>query len=112
MKKIIILFACLLIIGNVAILNSCKKKVEKGQVTFWNDTLSQLGVVTVLMSDGTSGNITVDNATAPACGASGCFTFSALPDTYTYKASDAAGHSWSGSVTITEGGCKTVRLYK
>ncbi|MEY4876674.1 MAG: hypothetical protein RL708_1823 [Bacteroidota bacterium] len=85
----------------------------KGKVTFWNDVISGLGIVVVVMADGTSGNITLDKSSTPSCGASGCFTYEAKPGTYTYSAAEASPGTgtWSGTVTIASNGCTTVRLY-
>ena len=85
----------------------------KGSVTFWNLTSSGLGTVVVVMADNTSGNITVDYTSAPACGDAGCFSYTAAPGTYSYAAAEVSPGTltWSGSVTITSEGCATLMLY-
>ncbi len=144
--KRITLMASMVLIVSATLLHSCKKKVMgctdpssltynsaatdddgscqyKGTATFWNDKASSLMKVTVQMADGTTGSITSDYSSAPSCGASGCFTYTAKPATYSYQAQeDTAGlwatyqtvrdeKSWTGSVTITSKGCYTLRLY-
>ena len=124
-----------LIILAVLVVNGCKKKTGctdssatnfdgsaqkddgsctyKGNVVFWNDVASSLGIVTVVMADNTSGNITVDETSAPSCNASGCFTYTNKPGTYSFAAAELSPgtHTWSGSVTITSKGCSSYRLY-
>lgn len=80
-----------------------------GEVLFW------------LRSDIGCGNIdvTVDNQTktitsyytsgAPDCGASGCATFTLEPGSYNFSAS-CSGETWSGSVSVTDGGCYKMEL--
>ena len=94
--------------------NSCKKDeaTPKGKVVFWNDVASHLGIVVVLMADNASGNITMDAASAPACDASGFFTYTNNPGTYSFNASEVGTSKiWSGSVIITSDGCATYRLF-
>ncbi len=85
----------------------------KGSVTFWNLTTSGLDEVDVYVNNVPQGTITVDNASTPSCGASGCVTYTAIPGTYSYTAEEVSPGTgtWSGSVTITSKGCTTVKLY-
>ena len=123
------------IILAVLVVNGCKKKtgctdssatnfdssaqkddgscVYKGNVVFWNDVASSLGIVTVVMGDNTSGNITLDYTPTPGCNSAGCFTYTNKPGTYSFVATEASPgtHTWSGSVTITSKGCSSMRLY-
>ncbi|MEN9522080.1 MAG: hypothetical protein RL065_457 [Bacteroidota bacterium] len=135
MKKNLVL-SFIAIVMTATILYSCKKTVRgctdptsltynskaneddgtcqyKGKVVFWNDVASSLGIVVVVMADGTSGNITIDASSAPSCGESGCFTYEAKPGTYSFQAAESSPgtKTWSGSVTITSKGCQTMRLY-
>jgi hypothetical protein len=99
----------------------CSKDKEEstGQVVFWNDTSSDLGIVTVVMEDATSGNITLNYGLAPKCDdAAGCFVYSNSPGDYSYVAIEEDGnedgepdHTWEGVITITSGGCLRTRLY-
>jgi hypothetical protein len=82
-----------------------------GKAIFWTHEDDGLPIIGVVITDnGTSGNITVDNAAEPDCDASGCFTFTAAPGTYSYTASDGGGLTWNGSITITSNGCTHKRL--
>ena len=84
----------------------------KGSAIFWNDVASGLGNVAVQMADGTTGVITADYTSAPDCGESSCFTYTAEPGTYSFSAAEVGGTAtWNGSVTITSNGCVSYRLY-
>lgn len=80
---------------------------SQGKVTFWNNN-SSIGVITVYMG-GTSGQITHD-ILPTVCNTSGCANFSGNPGTYSYTASATTGQTWSGSATVTAGGCLLLRL--
>lgn len=97
----------------IALFFGCAKEpAAKGKVVFWNNAASGLGIVVVVMADNTSGNITQDYTSAPDCGAAGCFTYEADAGTYSYTAAESGtSKTWSGSVTITSGGCQPMMLY-
>ena len=116
-----LLFISLILSAGFFLIEGCKEEQEeKGQVVFWNDIASQIGIVTIVMEDATSGNITRDYPSAPECNnAPGCFVYSNSPGIYDYFASegdyDGDGHSdttWTGSVIILPGGCTNLCLSK
>lgn len=119
MKKIQLLLASILASGFFLFSSCTKDNEDTGTVVFWNDVASELGYVTVVMEDATSGNITLDYASAPDCSnTTGCFSYSNSPGSYSYLASEADGdsdghpdHTWEGTVTITSNGCSRVRLF-
>jgi hypothetical protein len=81
-----------------------------GQGMFW--IASDLGCGTINVSiNGVSRSITsFYSSGAPAnCGATGTATFSLNPGTYNYTAS-CTGKTWSGTITITSGGCTKIQL--
>ncbi len=81
-----------------------------GQGMFW--IASDLGCGTINVSiNGISRTITsFYSSGAPAnCGASGTASFSLNPGTYNYTAS-CTGLTWSGTITITSGGCTKIQL--
>jgi uncharacterized protein (TIGR02145 family) len=83
---------------------------QTGQVMFW--VASDLGcgpTITVncngeikLISKYYSGG-------TPSCDADGCATFSMAPGDYSFTAF-CSGKNWSGTVTVTSGGCSTMQL--
>jgi hypothetical protein len=89
---------------------SCK---YDGSVTFWNSDASGLGLVDVFIEGVQIGTITLDLTSPPDCGETGCVTFIEEPGTYDYQAVEQAPGTkiWSGTVTITSNGCKTIMLY-
>ena len=86
--------------------------IYKGKVTFWTKTGDGFGLITVTMGDGTTGTIANDFSTAPACDQIGTLAYTNVPGNYTYTAEETTlgSNTWSGSVTITSGGCLAVRL--
>lgn len=80
-----------------------------GNALFWVSSDLGCGYVTVSLN-GYSDQITNYNSTSPACGTSGCAEFTLSPGTYSYSAS-CGSYTWSGSITITSGGCSKMRLY-
>lgn len=78
-----------------------------GNVTFWNDQ-SSVGQIQVYF-DGPSANIT-SNVNPSSCNTSGCANFTRTPGTYNYSAQATTGENWSGSATVTLGGCLLVHL--
>jgi hypothetical protein len=105
MKKILLFTSILTIV----LLSSCNK-TKYGDVTFWQQTDSGYGI-TVVNIDGVTSNITSEYDAAPSCGSSGCAVFNHLETgSYSYTATDGTDN-WSGTVTVTEDGCSTMRLY-
>jgi hypothetical protein len=79
---------------------------QTGQVLFW--TRSDLGVgnESVYVNGSYAGQITgFYSGGAPSCGATRCVTVTLAPGTYSWNATASGGTTWSGSVTITAGGC-------
>jgi hypothetical protein len=86
--------------------------VPKGKVTFWqNTTLFSAPVIVNVIAFG-SDTITAAEATAPACNDPGCAIFFLAPATYSFTATQQwpATQTWSGNVTITDGGCAIVEV--
>ncbi len=79
-----------------------------GQGMFWIASDLGCGNITVVCN-GISRTISSVYGTSPACGASGTATFDLSPGTYAYTAS-CSGKNWSGTITITAGGCQKVQL--
>lgn len=79
-----------------------------GQGMLWIASDLGCGNITVVCN-GINRTISNFYATSPTCGASGCATFDLSPGSYTYSAS-CTGKTWSGTITITAGGCSAVRL--
>jgi major membrane immunogen (membrane-anchored lipoprotein) len=79
-----------------------------GQGMFWIASDLGCGNITVVCN-GISRTISSVYGSAPACGASGTATFNFSPGTYSYTAS-CSGKNWSGTITITAGGCQKVQL--
>ncbi len=78
---------------------SCK---YTGQAMFWYNSNGSMATVYI---NGQTGYVTLYyTPSAPGCGASGCATFTLPVGTYTYTAY-SSWSSWSGSITVTKGGC-------
>ena len=80
-----------------------------GQVAFWTDNAS-LAPISVRVGTLT-GAITGAHTAAPACGAAGAYTVTLPAGSHAYTASNAAGLQWSGTATVTAGGCTRLRLF-
>ncbi len=79
-----------------------------GQGMFWIASDLGCGNITVVCN-GITRTISTIYATSPPCGTSGTATFDLSPGTYAYTAS-CSGKNWSGTITITAGGCQKVQL--
>lgn len=79
-----------------------------GNVSFWNDDVS-IGTITVNVSS-YSGSVT-SNVDPSSCNTSGCANFTLQVGTYSYTASATTGETWSGTCTISSGGCLLYHLY-
>ncbi len=86
--------------------------VPKGKATFWqNSTLFSAPVIVNVIASG-SDTITTAESSAPACSDADCATFSLSPGSYSFTATQQwpATQTWSGNVTITDGGCAIVEV--
>jgi hypothetical protein len=84
---------------------------QTGNVAFWTSQSSGWSTITVNIGGTFAGTIAGNYFSAtPACGANGTVTVSKAPGTYSYTASSNTGVTWSGTFTITAGGCSPVRL--
>lgn len=79
-----------------------------GSFIFWTASDFGCGNITVTVN-GISKMITGPYSSMPPCGASGGANFELAPGTYTYSAS-CTGLNWTGSITITAGGCQALQL--
>ena len=81
-----------------------------GRATFWTNSDLGCGSISVTCSS-QSGTITsYYSSGTPSCGASGCANFTLPPGTYSFSAS-CTNKTWNGTITVTQGGCSTMRLY-
>lgn len=106
-------------IGLITILQICSCTEDRtidvaqtettGQAMFW--TASDLGVGSISVScDGTTRTFnSYYNTGVPSCGASGVANFTLNPGVYSFSAS-GGGLSWSGSITVSSGGCSKLEL--
>ncbi|MDD4141707.1 MAG: PKD domain-containing protein [Bacteroidales bacterium] len=80
-----------------------------GDVMFW---MSQQTYEVTVTLNGQNRSISLYYPySTPECGSSGCANFVDLPaGSYSYYAENSL-YYWSGSITVTDGGCKTMRLY-
>jgi hypothetical protein len=79
-----------------------------GNLTVWTQTDHGCGAISVSVS-GHSGTVTNYYSGVPSCGASGCANFSLAAGTYNVSAS-CSSLTWSGTATVTSGGCYTLKL--
>ena len=80
-----------------------------GAATFWTSS-SSFGNITVTVNGGTGVITGFTSVGTPTCGFSGCATFDLLPGTYNYSAASSSGANWSGTVTVTADGCRTIQF--
>lgn len=130
--KIKLSFFALTILMSMVALSSCRQKgctstiscnydedakeddgtcINKGQVTFWQDSTSGAYDVVVTIN-ATDATITSRIGTTPLCDASGMATFSLCPGSHNYTARQAfpGVQTWTGNVTSLEDDCVTVLL--
>lgn len=80
-----------------------------GNLTVWTQSDHSCGNITVNVS-GQSGTISSYYSGGTVnCGDSGCANFSLAPGNYAISAS-CQSYTWSGTATVTAGGCFTLRL--
>ena len=131
MNRITIFFTMLLLVGTVG-MTSCKKAgcnnvnacnydpdakaddgtcIDKGQVTFWQDTIGNQYDIVVTVN-ATEATITTPVSAAPACDFSGSASFSLCPGSHNYTAKEKFPglKTWTGNVTSLESGCTTILL--
>ncbi len=82
---------------------------SSGQGMVWIASDFGCGNITVTCNGVTRTISSYYSTGVPACGASGCATFSFSPGTYSFSAK-CSNKSWSGSLTITANGCSRVQL--
>ena len=85
--------------------------IEKGQVTFWQDsTGNQYDIVVTV--NATEATITTSVASAPVCDYSGSASFSLCPGSHNYTAKEKFPglKTWTGNATSLENGCTTIFL--
>ena len=79
-----------------------------GQIVFWSDFAGS--PISVSVGNLASGTIRCVLTSPPDCGEnSQCLTMTFAPGTYSYSAQDGT-YTWSGSFTITGGGCRSLNL--
>lgn len=85
---------------------------ETGQGIFWTDADYGVGKISVYVEETYEGQITGFYSTGtPDCGSEYCVTIERSPGTYSFRAVSDNETEWNSSITITSGGCKTMRLY-
>ena len=85
---------------------------QEGKVCFWQTTTAFAYPVNVTIGN-TTKTISLGLASTPsACDAGNCANFHLAPGNYTYNAAQQAPgtQTWTGSVTITDGGCLVIGL--
>ena len=81
-----------------------------GKATFWISSDLACGPITVTCNGSTGSITSYYTSGTPACGASGCASFTLNPGTYTYSGK-CSSKTWSGTVTVSSNGCSTIRFY-
>lgn len=79
-----------------------------GNATFWVQSDLGCGNITVVIN-GISRFISYYYSSNPSCNASGSANFELPAGTYSYSAS-CTNMTWSGTITVTNGGCSTMKL--
>ncbi len=83
---------------------------DTGEGMFWTSSDLACGNIDVYVDGSYEGEITsYYSSGVSSCGASGCVTFTRDPGTYSWTA-DCSNGSWSGNITISEGGCSKMEL--
>lgn len=85
--------------------------INKGQVTFWQDSTGNQYDITVTVN-ATEANITSSFATTPLCDASGSATFALCPGSHNYTAREVfpGTATWTGNAVSVQNGCTAIRL--
>jgi major membrane immunogen (membrane-anchored lipoprotein) len=117
MKKTYKLIMALLVAFGFMILNSCTDEATPsptpppttGDAMFWIASDLGVGPITVYCNGSSQTFNSYYSSGAPSCGASGAANFSLNPGTYPFTAS-AGSSTWSGSITVTAGGCSKMQL--
>ena len=82
---------------------------SSGQGMFWTASDQNCGPITVTINGQSKTITSYYSSVTPSCGANGCANFSLPAGTYSYKAT-CSSYQWSGSITITAGGCFKMKL--
>lgn len=82
---------------------------NNGNVTFWVARDFGCGNISVTLDGSRKTISSYYSGSNPGCNSSGNANFTEGAGTYSYTAS-CTEYNWSGSVTITNGGCKTIQL--
>ncbi len=80
-----------------------------GSVVFWIASDLGCGNITVSLNGVSATISSINSAGAPACGSSGSASFTLAAGIYNYSAS-CTSLSWTGTVTVTVGGCANLPL--
>jgi len=107
-----ILILAMLLFSSTVFLSSCSKEEEDGRIVFWNKDTDGIGIVVVQVESSIVGTITLNRTSEPDCGENGVVTYTDKPGLYIYSAAEGSpgNRTWSGSFTLTDGGCKSLRL--
>lgn len=82
-----------------------------GQALFWTRSATLGGsYIDVYVEDSYVGRLSTYNTDAPSCGDSVAPTITRDPGTYSFNAQGEDGSTWSGSITITAGGCNRMEF--
>jgi len=104
MKKTVLLSA----IATVLLIASCKKD-NNGNVTFWTAVNSSPNPISVSVGSQNAAVTQYFPTITPGCGTYGCASFCLPAGTYTYTATNT-DTTWTGSVSVTKGGCTMQQL--
>lgn len=80
-----------------------------GTAMIWTQVDHGCGPISVTVNGSTQAVSSYYSSGAPSCGANGCASFTLPPGTYSVSASCSSA-TWSGSITVTSGGCSKLRL--
>jgi len=113
--KNIALFSAL---AAILLIASCRKDDQNNNynnypgynLTFWTATNCSPNPITVTVDSQTAVMTEFFANTIPACGAQGCANFSLPTGTYTYSATNG-DTTWTGSVSVTKGGCTMQQFF-
>lgn len=116
MKKISNYFKVVIMLIAILQISSCTKDditstppETSGQAMFWIASDLGVGTISVSCNGSTKTFNSYYSSGAPSCGASGAANFTLIPGTYSYSASGGS-LTWSGSITVTSGGCSKLQF--
>jgi endo-beta-N-acetylglucosaminidase D len=109
MKKIVLFSS----IAALLLIASCKKDQNNNyyaaNLTFWTAVNCSPNPITVTVDSQTASITEYFPSSTPSCGYQGCANFNLPAGTYTYSATNT-DTTWTGSVTVTKGGCTMQQL--